>query len=119
NRLYTASELRDLLRGNGFQPTFERGLTEPHRRSWYQLGMLGQAKWIAMLSLQRALLSSEQRRLRWCDDLLFFATKFAAPVSYRPSWLFGAADGIPMVAHAASNGAALSADEGTDEGAVE
>lgn len=98
NRNYSLAELRDLLRGNGFSVQLERGLMFVHRRTWYAPGRLGALKWTVMAGLQGLLASQPRRLRRFSDGLLIAATKVGGPYLYRPSWLFGALDGIPMVA---------------------
>jgi hypothetical protein len=98
NRLYTARELEDLLTGNGFKVILDRGVTFQHRRDWYRRGLVGGAKWLVMRSAHRLLDWQSKRLRRFAEGLLVAGDKTSGPVCYRPAWLFGAADSIPMVA---------------------
>ena len=98
NRNYTLQELEDLLRGNGFEPLVEEGITFFHNRSWYAPGPLGAAKWLAMITVQRVLSAHSVRLRRWAEGLLVTGTKVGDPRLYRPAWLYGSADTIPMIA---------------------
>lgn len=96
NRTYSAAELRDLLIGNGLSPFCEKGLTYLHRRSWYPSGAMGTLKWLAMVAPQHLLAWQPHRLRRWAEGLLLAAHKVGEPRVYRPAWLFGAADSVPM-----------------------
>jgi 2-polyprenyl-3-methyl-5-hydroxy-6-metoxy-1,4-benzoquinol methylase len=98
NRLYSPAELEDLLAGNGFQSLVIRGLTFMHDRSWYRPGLKGSAKWTAMNALHRILAAQPYRLRRLSEGLLLAAVKVSTPRLYRPEWLFGGADGVPMFA---------------------
>lgn len=100
NRNYTQDELRDLLVGNGFRPFLEKGLTYFHQRGWYSRGPFGAAKWSLVVTVQRILTRQPYRLRRWAEGLLVAATKVGPPRRYRPPWLFGAADTVPMIAPA-------------------
>jgi SAM-dependent methyltransferase len=105
NRLYTAAELRDLLSGNGFGPAMEGGLNFPHPREWYRRGMVGQLKWATMASLHRVIARHPRSAMRLSEGLLIAADKTRSAVEpYRPGWLFGGADTVPMVAGHHSSG---------------
>lgn len=98
NRLYTAAELDDLLTGNGFKIVVNRGVTFQHRRDWYRRGPVGGAKWAAMRGLHRLLDWQANRLRRFAEGLLVAGDKTAGPVRYKPAWLYGSTDTIPMVA---------------------
>jgi predicted SAM-dependent methyltransferase len=98
NRLYTIGEVRDLLNGHGFSIKLLQGLTYIHRRSWYAKGPVGAAKWLFVMATQQLFAQYSRRQARWADSLLVVAIKQTPPSRYRPSWLFGATDTVPMVA---------------------
>lgn len=104
NRNYTLQELEDLLRGNGFELLMEEGITMFHNRSWYAPGPLGAAKWLAMVTVQRVLSAHSVRLRRWAEGLLVTGSKVGGPRLYRPAWLYGSADSIPMIARKPSGG---------------
>jgi len=76
----------------------EEGITFFHNRSWYAPGPLGAAKWLAMITVQRVLSAHSVRLRRWAEGLLVTGTKVGDPRLYRPAWLYGSADTIPMIA---------------------
>jgi SAM-dependent methyltransferase len=98
NRLYTSEELHDLLVGNAFHPYLEKGLTFMHQRSWYRPGPVGALKWASMRTVQQILDWQPYRLRRFAEGLLVAALKVDAPRRYRPAWLFGSADSVPIVA---------------------
>jgi SAM-dependent methyltransferase len=100
NRLYSLTELHDLLIGNGFSPYVAKGLTLVPRRSWYRPGFAGSLKWAAMNIIFGTMHSQPYRYRRFADGLLLAAIKVKGPRRYRPGWLFGAADSVPMIAGA-------------------
>jgi SAM-dependent methyltransferase len=106
NRLYTSEELRDLLVGNAFRPYLERGLTFTHKRSWYRPGPVGALKWAGLRALQQVLEWQPYRLRRFAEGLLVAALKVDEPRRYRPTWLFGAADSVPIAARSSEAGGA-------------
>jgi SAM-dependent methyltransferase len=101
NRLYTFGELHDLLEGTGFRPLREKGLSFRHQRSWYGRSPAGWAKWALMAGIHGALARQPYRLRRLAEGVLVAAMKVGPPRTYRPEWLFGSADGVPMVAEGA------------------
>lgn len=98
NRTYTLEELDDLLIGNGFRPVLREGVTCVHERAWYGPGPVGTLKWLANVIPQRLLAAQSRRLQRWAEGLIVAAVKVEGPRRYRPGWLFGAADSVPMSA---------------------
>lgn len=98
NRLYTLFELHDLLVGNGFRPFFDRGFTLVHQRHFYRRSLRGLAGYLVMRSLQRLLNSNRGPTPRMAEGLLIASEKVGEPRLYRPPWLYGAADTVPMIA---------------------
>jgi hypothetical protein len=103
NRLYTLPELENLLRGNGLRPVLAKGLTFMHRREWYGPSLIDAAKWRVMTAIQRLLRSQSVRLRRFAEGALIVAEKVETVPEYRPAWLYGAADTVPMAAARAAH----------------
>ncbi len=105
NRLYTFAELRDLLLGNGFRPLIEKGLTFRHQRAWYRSGLIGMTKWATRRVIDGALAWQGRRWRRFAEGAFVAAVKVEGSRLYRPTWLFGGADSVPMIATGSAVGA--------------
>jgi SAM-dependent methyltransferase len=106
NRLYTWQELHDLLVGNAFRPYLEKGLTFTHKRTWYRPGPVGALKWASIRALHQILEWQPYRMRRFAEGLLVAALKVEEPRRYRPPWLFGSADTVPIAAPVAGSSGA-------------
>jgi SAM-dependent methyltransferase len=103
NRLYSFPELADLLAGNGFRQIKAKGWTLPHKREWYGRGPIGWLKWVIMRALLAVPEVHPYRLRELADTILVAGIKVGPPAIYRPHWLFGANDSIPMIAGRAAD----------------
>jgi 2-polyprenyl-3-methyl-5-hydroxy-6-metoxy-1,4-benzoquinol methylase len=101
NRLYTFTEITELLTGNGFDIVDTRGITRPMRREWFSENSWGAAKWGFVRAIQH-LVNSQPRRLKRISEGMFMVgRKSSGPHLFQPPWLYGDSDTVPMTASAA------------------
>jgi SAM-dependent methyltransferase len=98
NRLYSFPEVEDLLTGNGFEVIVSRGITRPMRREWYSPGPAGRFKWSLVRGMQRLLQAQPARWRRLAEGVFVTGRKISGPREYRPAWLYGGSDTVPMIA---------------------
>jgi len=103
NRLYTPSELNELLVGSGFKVVDARGITRPMRREWFSANAWGAAKWGLVRAIQQLVESQPRRMKRLSEGIFLIGRKSSPPRLFRPSWLYGDNDTIPMTASAADS----------------
>jgi 2-polyprenyl-3-methyl-5-hydroxy-6-metoxy-1,4-benzoquinol methylase len=93
HRLYRFDELEDLFEGNGFQVSLRKGVVFMTQREWYANGPMGFLRFLVVSTAQH-LMTRDHRR---AECAVLAGHKVGGPSDYRPLWLYGGRDGIPMI----------------------